>query len=231
MGYLAENGIKAVCFDIDGTFYPKWQTDMYLIRCALKHPFFSMRYNRMRQKMREEDGLDAGPLLNLREFRAKELRLSGMKTDIDSYIRKYEKYMLAPWQSSYGMLSPFDHVRTSVRRLRECGYITAALSDFPIEGKLEALGLDGLFDFAASTEDYGYLKPNARPFIEMLSELDVKPEETLYAGDSYSKDIIGAGNTGMHTLLIRKDAVKKEKYPLADLLLTSWQSFDRIIID
>ena len=28
MGYIKEHGIEAVCFDIDGTLYPKWQTNL-----------------------------------------------------------------------------------------------------------------------------------------------------------------------------------------------------------
>ena len=56
MSWAKDNAIRALCFDIDGTFYPKWQTDAYLVVSALSHPVFSLRYNSMRRRMRGRQG-------------------------------------------------------------------------------------------------------------------------------------------------------------------------------
>ena len=64
----------------------------------------------------------------------------------------------------------------------------------------------------------------------MLSSIDVRSEEALYAGDSYAKDVCGAKRLGMRTLLIGKRQ-DKARYPEADLVLTSWQSFDTIVLE
>lgn len=230
MSWAEDNGIRALCFDIDGTLYPKWQTNLYLLRSALPHPVFSLRYNSMRQKMRTLDGLDSGGSMNVDDFRRKEKRLLGFKGTDEEYIEKYRRLLAEPWKRNMGFLKPFDGVRKSLEKARSMGYILAALSDFPIADKLKVLGLDGLFDYVASTEDYGYLKPNEEPFLQMLSSIDVRCEEALYAGDSYTKDVCGAKRLGMRTLLIGRKQ-DKARYPEADLVLTSWQSFDTIVLE
>ena len=232
MGWARDNGIKALCFDIDGTFYPKWQTNVYLIESALTHPVFSMKYNMMRQRMRRLDGYEAGPLMDLEAFRARECELMGWSGTVASYIEKYERVLSSSWDRTMrAHLRLFPGVREALSLARRQGYRLAALSDFPISHKLEVLGLDrSLFDFVASTEDYGHLKPNARPFLEMLEKLSLSPAEALYVGDSYKKDIVGGSKVGMRTLLIGKSGTSSD-YPGADMVLTSWKSFARIILD
>lgn len=230
MGWAEENNIKALCFDIDGTLYPKWQTDLYLFFSAFRHPVFSVRYNSMRQKMRAQDGYKADRMLSLAGFRAKEKQLMGWKGSDEEWIETYERKLLRPWEKSMArFIHPFPYVRESLEAARARGFFLAALSDFPLSGKLSILGLDDCFDWKASTEDTGYLKPCNQPFIYMLREIGIRPEEALYVGDSYKKDVVGASKVGMRTLLIRKGA-DKASFPLADLVLTSWQTFANIVI-
>ena len=96
-----------------------------------------------------------------------------------------------------------------------------------IASKLEALGIADLFDFKASAEDYGALKPSCRPFEEMLSALGVKAEEALYTVDSRSKDIDGAKNAGMHTALISRSV---KVYNNADIIFSSWEEFRKMVL-
>ena len=121
-------------------------------------------------------------------------------------------------------------VRQALERARAEGFLLAALSDFPISDKLEVLGLEGLFDFVASSEDFGYLKPNEVPFNAMLKALDVRPDEALYVGDSYRKDIVGGARIGMRTMLVSA-RTGREPHPMADLVLTSWRSFARMVLE
>jgi len=228
MGYAEEKRLKALCFDIDGTFYPKWQTHIYLFKAALAHPIFSARYNSMRQKMRAQDGREVKTALPLSAFRKKESLLLYGKVK-DAYEEKYEKCLFAPWQKYSRNLKCFPYVKEALLKAKEQGYILAALSDFPIGNKLETLGLDGLFDFVASTEDYGYLKPNATALHEMLKELGVNPQQALYTGDSYKKDILGGNGLGMHTCLICRGE-DRSKAPVADLVLTGWDKFINIVL-
>ena len=57
---------------------------------------------------------------------------------------------------------------------------------------------------------------------ELLSErLCLNAEEILYVGDSEKKDVLGARNAGMKSLLITKDA-RKAKKSAADLVVSSY---------
>ncbi len=228
MGYAKDNGIKALCFDIDGTFYPKWQTDVYLFLSALAHPIFSARYTKMRQRMRKQDGLDIQKPMNLEEFRKKESMLLFGKV-LPDYEDKYKRYLYDPWQKKSTFLKSFPYVKEALLKAKEEGFLLAALSDFPIGNKLNTLGLEGMFDYVASTEDYGFLKPNATPLHEMLKALQLDAREALYTGDSYRKDILGGNGLGMHTCLICKGD-DKAKAPEADLVLTGWDKFINIVL-
>ena len=103
----------------------------------------------------------------------------------------------------------------------------AALSDFPLGSKLEALGIADLVDYAVSAEDYGALKPSARPFRRLLEDIGVSAGEALYTGDSRSKDIDGACNAGMHTALI---APRGSVYNKADIIFSSWEEFRKVVL-
>ena len=214
MGYAAENGIKALCFDIDGTFYPKKQMMLRLGVSSLLHLPFALKYNSMRQRLREETGFSEAGIL----FPGKE---------VDFFIEKEERVFRKPWERLFSTIKPFPGLRDALSEARDKGYILAALSDFPIGSKLKALGIDDLISFRASTEDFGALKPSVRPFRMMLSELGVKPEEALYTGDSCSKDIDGARNAGMHTALISHSV---RVYNNADIIFSSWAEFRKVVL-
>jgi len=50
----------------------------------------------------------------------------------------------------------------------------------------------------------GYRKPNAQGFKELSKKLGVSESEMMFIGDE-SKDIIGANNTGMLSVLINRE--------------------------
>ncbi len=230
MGYASEHHLKALCFDIDGTLYPKWRTDLYLAVSALAHPLFSMRYNSTRQKLRANDGLEGISGLTREDFRTKEADVLGYD-DIGLYEKKYSKCIYEPWQRAVkAYVRPYRGVREALLEAKRRGYLLAALSDFPIGNKIDVLGLSSIFDYIASTEDSGYLKPNRVPFDVMLESLGVKAEETLYCGDSYRKDVQGAKNAGMHSLLVPAEKGASGDYPDADLCLTGWDKFINIVL-
>ena len=52
MGFLDDNSIKAVAFDIDGTFYPLWKTQLRVALASLSSLPFAVNYNKARQRMR-----------------------------------------------------------------------------------------------------------------------------------------------------------------------------------
>jgi putative hydrolase of the HAD superfamily len=77
------------------------------------------------------------------------------------------------------------------------------LSDFPLENKIEYLGLRGKWDAILCSEATGRLKPDPLPFIKLAEALGLPPEKILYVGNSFSYDVIGAQKAGMKAAWIK----------------------------
>ena len=146
---------------------------------------------------------------------------------VQQFIEKEEKVFRKPWEKLFLTIKPYPDLREVLEMAKDSGYILGALSDFPVGVKLKALGIDDLFTYKASTEEYGALKPSRRPFDMMLKELGLKAEETLYTGDSRHKDMDGAKNAGMHTALISRSV---RVYNNADIIFSSWKEFGRVVL-
>ncbi len=86
-----------------------------------------------------------------------------------------------------------------LRSFRTRGISLAVFSDYGhVPERLDALGIDTeQFDVIASSEEYGALKPAARPFRKVASLLSVSPEQTLVVGDREDTDGAGAASAGM----------------------------------
>lgn len=80
----------------------------------------------------------------------------------------------------------------------------AVVSDAQSAYGLPELRAAGLADYFASviiSGDYGYRKPDPRLFQVALSELQVSPEEAIFVGNDRFRDIVGARQVGMKTIL------------------------------
>jgi HAD superfamily hydrolase (TIGR01509 family) len=64
--------------------------------------------------------------------------------------------------------------------------------------------LDGLIDVTLSSRQHGYMKPHASIFRAALELAEVRPEDAVMVGDSYSHDVLGAESVGMRGVLIAR---------------------------
>ncbi|MEM6533291.1 MAG: HAD family hydrolase [Myxococcota bacterium] len=103
-------------------------------------------------------------------------------------------------------IAPYVPESKSVRRgLEKLELPLALVSNGSATGqrqKLERAGLDGLFESVVISGDSGVAKPDARAFTLALDALQVAPEDTLFVGDDYHRDIVGARRVGMHALWV-----------------------------
>ena len=67
--------------------------------------------------------------------------------------------------------------------------------------ELRAVGLAEFFSPVIISGDYGYRKPDSRLFHAALTELKVNPEEAIYVGNDRFRDVFGARQIGMKTVL------------------------------
>jgi putative hydrolase of the HAD superfamily len=68
--------------------------------------------------------------------------------------------------------------------------------------ELRMLGIYGFFDIVIASGEFGFRKPDVRLFGACMERLGVKPEEAVYIGNDTFRDIKGARDAGMKTVLI-----------------------------
>jgi HAD superfamily hydrolase (TIGR01509 family) len=104
------------------------------------------------------------------------------------------------------------HTRETLQRIGQ-RYQTGVISN--ADGKIaEALGRCGIADCFLNITDsglVGYEKPRAEIFEAALREMGARPEESLYVGDVYSVDYLGATRAGMQAVLFDVAGAYTEK--------------------
>jgi putative hydrolase of the HAD superfamily len=116
--------------------------------------------------------------------------------------------------------------REALERIRE-QYAIAVISN--ADGRIDAvLGRCGICDcFTCITDSgiVGHEKPHPAIFVAALREMKADPAESLYVGDVYSVDYMGARNAGMDAVLFDvSGAYRGRELPRVESLaeLESW---------
>jgi len=68
--------------------------------------------------------------------------------------------------------------------------------------KIRSLGLEAAFDAILIAGEIGIYKPDPRAFTALLERLGTPPTRTLFVGDSYEADIVGARAAGLSAVWI-----------------------------
>jgi putative hydrolase of the HAD superfamily len=100
-------------------------------------------------------------------------------------------------------LQLYPYVQETLEKLRTrfpMAIVTDAQSAFAM-GELHHVGLTDYFHPIIVSGDYGYRKPDPRLFQKALEGMGVTAAETLYLGNDMYRDIYGAKQAGMQTLL------------------------------
>ena len=108
-------------------------------------------------------------------------------------------------------LSLYPHAREVLDVLRE-HYPLALVTDAQkvyARAELYRVGLLGYFDPIVVSGDHGYRKPDRRLFQAALDAMGVAAENTLYVGNDMHRDVFGAREVGMMTVMFDSDQGKK----------------------
>jgi len=183
---------KAVVFDLDGTLYPTRRAAARSWRLVLRNASLFRAFRHARIEIRS-----MRPVADLHALQA-DLTAERMgiapaaaRTLIDDVV-----YTRLP--AALRGVRPYPGVSRALAALRGRGVQVGVLSDMPPDAKLRDMGL-GRFSCAVTSEATGYLKPNPEPFRYVCELLQARPERTLYVGNHYRYDILGAGAAGMLT--------------------------------
>ena len=101
----------------------------------------------------------------------------------------------------------YPHVREVLDVLRErypLAVVTDAQSAYA-RAELHKVGLLDYFDPIVISGDHGYRKPDRRIFQLALDGMGVAPEHALYVGNDMHRDIFGAREAGMTTVMVESD--------------------------
>lgn len=104
---------------------------------------------------------------------------------------------------------PFADTEPTLRLLRESGFSTHIVSGhvdyLPI--LVRNLGWSGLFDTVTFTQEVGCQKPDPRVFRFALARAGVEPSESVFVGDSWTADYLGARAVGMDPIWLNRGGV------------------------
>ena len=97
-----------------------------------------------------------------------------------------------------------DKTREALGRLRAAGLRLGVVSnsDGRVEEALRVAGLSDYFDVVIDSGLVGFEKPDPRIFEAALTALSVRAEESLYVGDLYEVDVVGARAAGIEPVLL-----------------------------
>jgi putative hydrolase of the HAD superfamily len=101
---------------------------------------------------------------------------------------------------------PFPDAGEALRQLssRVPLYVLANW-DSELPAVLRNTGLDGFFHHALSSEMLGYEKPERACFEAFLARTSLDPSTTVYVGNEYIADVVGARDAGLTPLLVDRD--------------------------
>jgi putative hydrolase of the HAD superfamily len=110
----------------------------------------------------------------------------------------------------------WDAIRPgTAEQLNEIGerYHVAVISnaDGKIEDVLSRCGIADCFRTITDSGLVGYEKPHPEIFRQALKSMNAAPEESLYVGDVYSVDYLGATGAGMQALLMDVPGAYRDK--------------------
>ena len=186
--------IKAVGFDLDGTLYPSPDGVSEWIR------------GKLLQVVSEKMGWDVEKTRV--EYGRKLDEIGSNTKTLGEYGLDGKKVFEQMWEE-FPIEEFVERDEKLLTSLQELGkkYLVFLISNGgggQILKKLQHLGIESeWFDPLIACYDHeGWIKPNPEPFLYVLDEIQLRPEEVLYVGDRVTTDIEGARGVGMKTMLV-----------------------------
>jgi putative hydrolase of the HAD superfamily len=93
---------------------------------------------------------------------------------------------------------------------------------------LQRVGAVQYFQFFFSSKDLGFEKPDVRFFTSIVHKIQIKPEECIMIGNLYEKDITGAKDAGMKTILF-DEKTDNILYPKADIVIHTIKKLEKAL--
>jgi len=96
-----------------------------------------------------------------------------------------------------------EEVHTVMPELKDTGYTLGVVSnrDKPYKDEIDDFGMGAYFHFSLAAGEVQSWKPDPGVFEHALKIAGARPEQTLYIGDNYFADVVGARRAGLQPVL------------------------------
>jgi putative hydrolase of the HAD superfamily len=96
-----------------------------------------------------------------------------------------------------------DQLPEALQTLKDGGFKLGVLSNRakPFVPELDELGLSPYFDFSMAAGEVNLWKPDPAVFVHALERAGTAPGESVYVGDNYFADVVGARRAGLRPVL------------------------------
>ena len=119
-----------------------------------------------------------------------------------------ERTAIAEWRRGFNVPIGLCHqadgeAAKALQRARDAGLIVGVISNSngSVQRALEEAGLAAHLQFVIDSSVVGIAKPDPRIFELGVRAAGTTPEETVYVGDSYFVDVVGARRAGLGAVL------------------------------
>ena len=195
--------IKAVLFDLDNTLIDFTKMKIESCKSAIKAMI--------------KTGLKINEKTGLKKLMDTYFRV-GIESDIgftkflEEQMGEVDDAILQAGINAYlkrkpNFLKPYPYVLETLEMLKSKNFKLGIVTDATREKaliRLNAMEITNFFDVIITYDESKFKKPDELPFRLAMEKIGVKPEETLFVGDSFRRDIEPAKKIGMQTLLIKK---------------------------
>ena len=137
-----------------------------------------------------------------------ELRSVFYQTIVDKYnLSVSAEELERKWFDSFHMFCvPMDGLNETIEYLSakyRLGIITNGASEMQNK-KIDSLGIRPFFDAVIISGEVGIRKPDEEIFCMACEKLNVDNKSTVFVGDNFEKDVIGAKNAGMYAVWMKR---------------------------
>lgn len=148
----------------------------------------------------------------------------GIRVD-DEALEAYEGLIDARF-SQPGVMRPFPEVADVLAALQERDYRLGIVSNWSwnLRDRVAQAALDGFFEIVWGSAYAGCNKPHPGIFFQALVQMDLLAGRTLYVGDSYVHDVVGARSAGLDVVLL--DRGRTANKPDCPVIHDLWGLFD-----
>jgi len=108
----------------------------------------------------------------------------------------------------FAKIRVYPEVKKTLQKLKQMGLklgIVTGGYEEDVEKVLPKAGLEEFFHVYVGVNTTGKRKPHPSAFKHAVKHLGVKPNETVFVGDNYEADYLGAQNAGIIPVLIKRE--------------------------